>query len=422
MIFLIILIMSILAIGMIAHTRRYLGKSANYIVYFNLLWVVGAILTSLGLYNSFVPPIKIYIYIFIMLLAFNVTTFFLINKNLKLKKYSFNNEILFLSKDKRKSKVNLLILLTLIILIFPTFLESVSYILVHGYSELRTQVLTFTNLLQWFLYHYGHPIIMAIMIIATIDVVFYKRNFIVFLIGLICVIMYITIFASRWMLAESILILVLSLLQKYGNKIINMLKRNKKIVILLSSGVALLLFITSQRSLSDTSIMQNIYYYIFGSINLFGVFSNSLDNYVAANGFLLGQVFFSGIVGVFYDVLKLLFGVNINSGITYINEVVQNYEYVSPTIRMNNNVTMLYAFVSDFGWLGLIIFPSIIAVFCFRSYKKVLLKTTKLNLSIYIYTFSLLLFGIVEWFPARATVILTYVFIYLLEGKRVRLR
>lgn len=420
MIFLIVFATLILGIGMITYTKKYIGTSANYIIFFNLLWMVGSILTSLGLYDSFVPPLKIYLYIFFMLLTFNVTTVILASTSTSLKEYSLNDESKFIITDKKKSRILLVILIALIVLIFPTFIRSVSYIMSNGFGELRSEVLTSKSLVQWILYHYGHPLILAIMVISTVDVIFYRKNFMVYSIGLICVIMYITIFASRWILAECILMLVLCLLQKYGNKLTDIIKNNKKIALLLLVGLSLLIYITSQRSLHEASILENIYYYFFGSIDLLGIFSHNLHQYTFNYDYLYGQAFFSGVVGVFADILRLLLGININTGIVYINEVVQGYEYVSPTIRMNNNVTMLYAFISDFGWFGLIIFPSLIAVFCFKCYKKAVMKTTKLNLAIYVYTFSILLFCIIEWFPGRATTILTFVFIYLLAGKKIR--
>ncbi len=85
--------------------------------------------------------------------------------------------------------------------------------------------------------------------------------------------------------------------------------------------------------------------------------------------YLVGY-FFSGVITPIIIFLKIILGVEIQTGIEILNEVTQIFSNVSPKIKMNNNCTMIYAFLRDLGFAGLILYPSIIALFFSSVYKK----------------------------------------------------
>lgn len=201
------------------------------------------------------------------------------------------------------------------------------------------------------LYHYGNPIIIGISVVSIVDLIFYGKDKLNFALSLIATAMNITVFASRWMLLEFVVVVATALILKYRFRISKVIKENKKIVFVIFMGAVLLLYITSQRKMSsgNSTIMENIYYYFWGSISCMSEHLESIDQYIRANGYMYGQMYFSGVVGFIKDIFGTLFHISIIPGIEVLNKMTQEYVAVSPSIRMNNNVTMLTAFYVDGG-------------------------------------------------------------------------
>ncbi|HBC99500.1 MAG TPA: hypothetical protein DC053_09275 [Lachnoclostridium sp.] len=280
-------------------------------------------------------------------------------------------------------------------------------------------------MVQWFLYHYGNPVIIALSVISIVDVIFVGKNKQNLILSFVATLINITIFASRWMLLEFIVILALCLLFRYHFRIISAIRNNRRIFMFIAAGAILLIFITSQRKMSsgNSTILENIYYYFWGSIACMGAHIENVDNYIMYNGHTWGQLYFSGIMGVCKDILQPIFHINIRPGIEVLNEVVQGYVYVSPKIRMNNNVTMITAFYFDGGGYAIALFSGMTAWFVARLYNKMNRSGTTNKLAYFIFAYSLLLFGLIEWMPARATNIWVFIIIAIIYRiRRIKIK
>lgn len=403
--------------------RSKFGKWINYVNVFNAIWLIGIITTAIGSYQIYKPSTKVYVCIMLMMITFNAVTYFTVHSS-EAKLYSISEII----KDymPRRNKIDIIILLMLILLMMPELKNSLSTILIGGYNLVRGNALTSFTWTQWFLYHYGNSIIIGISVVSIIDLIFYGKGKLNFVLSIIATIINITIFASRWMLLEFVLVVATALLLKYHFKISKVIKENKKIVFGILMGVIMLLYITSQRKMSggNSTIIENIYYYFWGSISCMSNHFANIDQYIKGNGYMLGQMYFSGIVGFIGDTLGTLFKISITPGIQILNKITQDYIAVSPTIRMNNNVTMLTAFYVDGGWGAIVLLSGLTAVIMAKLHNQMYRKCSVLSIAYFIFAYSLLLFGLIEWMPARSTNIWVFIviyFIYWLRRKKIRL-
>lgn len=328
--------------------RSKFGKWLNYVNVFNAIWLVGIVTTAIGTYHVYKPSAEIYVYIMLMMIAFNTVTYFTA--------HSSGANLYSISEIKknyipRRNRIDTIVLLMLILLMIPELKNSLNTIIVGGYNLVRGNALTSFTLTQWFLYHYGNPIIIGISVVSIVDLIFYGKNKLNFILSIIATVINITVFASRWMLLEFVVVVATALILKYRFQISKVIKENKKIVFGILMGVILLLYITSQRKMSsgNSTIMENIYYYFWGSISCMSKHLESIDQYIKANGYMFGQMYFSGVVGFIKDTFGTLFHISIIPGIEVLNKMTQDYVAVSPSIRMNNNVTMLTAFYVDGG-------------------------------------------------------------------------
>ena len=391
-------------------------KWFNYVNIINFMWLVGIITTYQGFYEIYRPQNRTYTIIIIFLLCFNIVSYLAVKKTEQRTLHSH----FIIHNIESQNKIETILLIGVILLMIPEFLSSVRVIMSGGYNTVRENVLTSFTFIQWLLYHFGNPLIIALTIIAIVDVVFFGKNKFNLLLSFVAVLIDITIFASRGLLTQVLLVLIVCLLLKYHFKLKEVVRKHKVIVISIIIAICLLFFITSQRKMSggNSTIMENLYYYFWGS---FSCMDNHLDNinaYIAVNGHTYYLMFISGIVGVFSDILSF-FGFKIQTGIQIINPIVQEYVAVSPNIRMNNNVTMLTAFYFDAGWAGIVFYSLIVTFILAWLYNKMIKLKCADYVAYFAFTFAWFFFGITEWTPARATTIWVYIFMFIIYKIRI---
>lgn len=406
----VIILGSVLLWVFLSYTMRLkFRRWINYANVINLLWLIGIVTTAFGAFNVYKPREFVYIYIMIMLVCFNVITYLSVNN-------SYTNALSIVKPIVARNRFETVLLIFLIAIMLPELIEACKILISGGYNEVREGVLSSFTFTQWILYHYGNPIIIALSIMAVIDVVYYGKNKLNMILAFIAVIENITIFASRWMLTEIVLVLVISLLLKNRFRLSYTIKNNKKILIGVILAFALLVFITSQRRLNsgNTSILENIYYYFWGSVKCMDIHLQNVDAFIAKNGYTYGQVYFSGVIGLFQEFLEPILHTQLTSGIEIINQIVQDFVSVAPNIRMNNNVTMITAFYFDGGVIGIVLFSCVTASVVAWLYNKANKICTVDKMTYFIFAFSILIFGNVEWLPARPTIILSFLFMLIL--------
>lgn len=394
-------------------------KVMNYVNIFLLLWCSVSILSSFGFYELYTPTLLTYIYVFIIMLAFELfSLIFYITKSQPCIKDKSNINIDW-------KKIDIISLICTVILV-PFVLKGVNIILTFGFHSLRELGFTdslYTTLEKLILINIIQPLILSIGIISMIEFIYKRKLRLSLLISIVNCLFYILVFAGRWILLEFILVAGIILYDRYRGNIIKLIRENKLIFIMIVFLIIIMANITNQRSVKGgEGLIYNIYIYFVGGIHLLGRYVADPQIYqLTSEHMLYGQEFFSGILTPFIIILNL-FGMNLKSGIEIINEVTQQFIFVSPKSLMNNNCTMIYAFLRDFGILGLVIGPMILAYIYNKAYKYKRKGTNVYTKGYYYYCLSIMPFLLFEWMPARTSIVMIPIMIYILTGKLFRKR
>lgn len=379
----------------------------NYLNIFLLIWYVASILSMGGFFNFTIPSTKAYIYILITLIFFEAFSIIFIKVTIKKKDYNkkieYNYDINY--------KIIFLLSLCVTILMIPTTIRGTKVLLENGFGYLRNIGFTlelYTSYEKIFLVYIVKPLNIALLVYSLIDLVDNKKIRINFILCIINVIQYILTFGGRSALLEVILLVGIIVMAKYNTNIYQAIKNNKKIAILSIIVLISIVYITSQRSLNkNEGFLFNVYSYYVGSIHLFGIhLDNPSASLLDGEHLLYGREMFNSITE-FINIFGSILHINFSTGIEEVNQVTQKYIYVSPNVLMNNNVTMIYAFLRDFDIYGLIIGPCVLAFIYAVSYKAKNKKGEIQYRAVYYYLLSQLPYFLFEFVLAKGSVVFT---------------
>lgn len=391
-------------------------KKINYANAFLLIWFVVTSLSAFGFYGFYIPVPLTYVYIFTMLIVFELSTVFLFIMRVNKKKAR--------CKIEHKWNVYLVISLLCTIVLVPTFLISMRYALANGFYYLRIRILyneLFPARVTLILKDIIQPLIIVTAIVSIYEIVNNGKYRMTVLTSFINTALYILTLGNRWLILEIICIGLVIVIRKYSLNLTRMINENKKLIPVASGLFLMIVFITSQRSISgSTGFIYDAYSYFVGSVHFFGVaVANPAEFVLDGSSYLFGTEFFSAFISLFNEVLLTLkINTSLESGMTVINQITQQYFFVSPTTHMNNNITMVYGFLRDGGVGGLVVDTILLALFLGILY----IKRNKniYNQYMYIFGVSLIPFTIFEWVYGRTYVLSTFIFLIIFKwGRRV---
>lgn len=387
----------------------------NYLNFFEMMFCCIAIFAGTGLYDIYVPKEKTYFILFFAMVCFEIfSLLFLLIKGK--------------SKDKEKKKKELVInrkktlILSIIVLLFmiPSTIEGIKVINLYGFKEIRRVAFStevYSSYTQYFIYYLLSPINKVLLIYAMMDYIKYKKFNFAILICLINCLQQLATFGGRGIILDTITIIFVTMLVYDHKKIIDVIKNNKKVIIVIIALIFVIINVTKDRSIdSNKGVLYDLYSYYAGSLVLMDFHLNNPETSKLDNENLLyGKAMFNPVIELFTIGTNLLrINTDIKLGIISVNEQVQQYFHISPQIVMNNNVTFLYVCLRDFGYFGVVIGPLYIAFLYALVYKKQKIYKNELNKAMYIYSLSILPYFIFEFYISRTPVILTYMFIYIL--------
>ena len=392
----------------------------NYANCFIWLWYAACILASIGFFEFYVPNDIAFLSVLVMTICFEVGVHFGSRLVFKVKKRRS-----VLKKDVSEISISSSLFCFLnfacTTYMVPYVKTGLKYLAIGGFNTLRQESLRtalYPTIMKLIMADIIQPIILVTVLICVYELIWNKRFHLCFIAAIINAILYVLIFAGRWIIMEILMIILITVIDKYKLKIVSLIVDNKIVAFLGLVGVAGLIQITSQRSIqANGSILSNIYSYFIGSIHLFGVYTSSPKKYLLFDSryYLYGAEFFSGFLDIIYLILNRFANTDLRSGINILNDVTQTFVDVSPTVKMNNNVTMLYGFLRDGGYMALVIESFLVGTIYAKVEK---MKDTNFSKKI-IWTFmrSLILFLLFEWMYARSSMIMVIVFVILLTKK-----
>lgn len=343
-------------------SRLFYKSFITPITFFSVIWSLVGILANLELYGYYQPSYFVNWVILIGNLVFTIFFVIFFRKPFSLKINSFKN-----------SSVNIqniqILNLICFVIILPYFIRSLSIISSSGFVYLRSVTgdtelgVIGSSLMSNVIESLIKPVIVATSVLST-TIIFTdeekKEKIIIVLYSSIGIFLYSLLNASRILIVNYIFYFVISFLLFYKKTIINFIVKEKFKTLLIIVLILFLLFMQNARS-SDMSILETFYiYYVSGPAYLSQIINDS-QAFDINNEFLWGSATFGFLSNVVSNFLILLTGEP--QGTVYLlGSVLTNKQYaVSPSHLVNAMSTVYYNFLLDWGSLGVLIGPIILA-------------------------------------------------------------
>ncbi len=311
---------------------------------FTFMWTFFPGLSSLGLYNIYKPSILIHVLVVVTVLVFNIAySFFTRSENEE------HNDIIF-GNINRKA----LIIANLVSFLYLSFFLSKAIAIIRdfGFDYLRTAAfdssMGLANTAELVIITWGiQALFIATIIFGVIDSIVNKKHLLL-IIAIIGIILYTILFVGRYLLVELVFSYIIAFVtaKKHINKEIRF---NKYMV---TAALALIMLVTSLRSFGDFNMVKSSVIYYSGS---FTYLDNLLSSGEYVNNYLYGFATFGFILDIFLAPLTFLFKVDFIGASNTISQITSTPRFISPNQTYNAMATMLYSFIFDFGFLGVLL-------------------------------------------------------------------
>lgn len=325
---------------------------------FTAMWSfcgIFSIYNSLGLIK---PSLKIHRYIFTTIIIFNLIYIMFTKKIIESP----------INQNKYKYKINYKIVYLLIalafILIMPNFIKAVKLVLYNGLNLnlIRTEVYVAISNSNNFFYAFltkNVPIAIFNVISLISSMEFFRiNNKRLVKVNVVCIIIGTITFGGRYLLLDSIIFYTASfLIFKRYKKI----KLNKSYIFI---GILALFSITLSRGTNGMSFFDMIINYFVGSLSYLQVIINSPYLFGLNDPIMYGYLTFGFLLEPIVLIIKFLFKANIDVPSYYFNIYSQPFVNIGEeSIKLyNNNNTILYIFLRDFGECGIILGTAILSL------------------------------------------------------------
>ncbi len=372
-------------------------------ILFTGMWCICAGISSLGLYGHFKPTPIIHLYSITAIFVFNVV--FILHNNKS--KNSLDKTI----NIRGEARLGIIYFVNLIAwLYFSQFVpKTFNIISIYGLRELRQYAfdsamgLATTKqllIIQWVIY----PIFVATVLIAINYLVIGRKKFLLNVFALIDVALYTLMFGGRYLIVKVMMYYIFAfLIVKSVN--IEKMKNKKLSVMFIGTIIIAIIILTSQRNWGDTSFIENVVVYFTGSFTFLDVILSEFDwtNYP-----LFGMGVFGFIINLLYAPFALIFKLPYRGSNHIITQFTAIPRFISHTRKYNAMTTMLYPFIRDLGFIGIILGTSFLAWFISFAEKKFIKTNHLFYLCLYVYLAFVLFDSVMSYqllFPASGVTI-----------------
>lgn len=417
-----ILIYILLGFMFVNVSSRSLGKRIHANSVFTIVWCVCASLASLGVAKLYPPSFETHLATIISIIVLNVAYLFTYSRTKRQQKpVELTTGI--------TGQFNMKLVLTLNILAWLYCLSllprAISMITRYSFSDFRAfafsastdyastaQLTIVQNIVQ--------PIFTVTALAAIVSIVCSKqstRSLIILVI--INSILLTLITAGRSSITEILYFSFFALLVS-NHKLLGIVKltfkRYRKMSVFVIAAILAALILTNLRSGTGSSAINQLLLYHCGP---FSFLSELIKRAPWEGALLYGKAMFGFIVSIFYMAATLIFGFEYGGGEYFVTQITSIRQVIGDGVSFNALGTMIFPFLMDFGWIGVLIGPAFCG-FVIASIERWFYRSrTLVSLCIYIYilqnTFSLVKNYYFFAPSAGFTVILIY---YIINNKK----
>ena len=410
--------------------RRNYRSRRTPLSFFSLLWCIVGFFANLGIMDYENPSFFVNACIALGIIIFTVV-FVLRTPRTKV---ILSDERIFGNNEKINYKWIIAVGGVCWAFMLPRFRNSMQIINLQGYAFLRAN-LTNSELgisrggLQDIIFAYMvEPAIIATAILSFFLLFNHeesrKKKYLLFFYALISVLAYAFTSAARGIIIKYAFCFLFALLVCRKKVISNFFKIPAVRYGLIIAAVVVL-YITFQRGTwgeRDSgldSILRTFYVYYFSGP---AYMTKLMENQPLYGGFgqlLYGQATFGFLTNFISWILILFTGRNQGS-LYLLGSVISNVYYnVAPTVRINAMYTCFYAFCIDWGYLGIIIVPAIIALYSAHLFKRVYNEGTYLDSVMYVFWLYILTRTVFKLDTTSVGITIVYLCMLLFTGRRV---
>lgn len=413
-------------------------RLVNPVLFMNLIWCICTTFSTLGLFSFYIPEEKTYVYVLIFLITY---TIFSLAFHSGFRRIKFK----FLTMRGRKKgsdisndlelhiNVTLLamILLCLALLILPSFVKSIKYVLSGNLVALRTMFLSDADSLfgQFMSYFYSYiirPYIVFLDILAAYAVgKNYTQKWRLFTLAAVGSLIHVVLTAGRMLIFELGCYILISLLlykpRTKGGTLIRLIFNrwsaritSRSITVLLFSIPVIIgvVYVTSFRADKHLGIFGTFWQYSIGTMSYLDIVVNEPAKFGIVPGqYLYGKATFGFITGVFSTLLSVFTGADYQGADYLTGLFTERFYHISPHVSLNATATILYPFLRDWGFIGLFIGPAIVALLVeFVYHKAVTINSLSWNL-VLIAMYYMILFSVWRYTLMIPTTYMSFVWI-----------
>lgn len=423
-----------LLVAVILINRYLFGAAIKPTDIFSVIWCVSAGLTSCGILGFYKTGTLTNVLIIVTIIFFNAA--YIVGYCIKNKSKSYaisavsnaksnKTEIKGLAERavllQKNVNTNIIIIVNVVCWVFsiPYLMNSLRILFTEGFEAIRMYTYTYgeeamiasTNaqlLFTWVV----QPVFIATIAIAVSSLTLSLENKFVFLgISLVDILLYTLLFGGRGTMLKFLSFLAIVIIVVSGKQLIRFIIKNKGLISLVILGIILILWLISLRSIHGVSIFKNIYAYIAGP---FIYLDQILQEYPVGTVRLWGTATIGCIVSVVGIVGKLLFSIDFTAPEYTIPSITSGYLLIADDISFNAMTTMIYPFLLDYGYFGVVVGPVIYGTFVAlieRNFRK---ERSLRSLCILIYVFHTVIFSMQNYvfFKLETLSIIIFIIIF----------
>lgn len=362
-------------------------------ILFTLVWTACAALSSIGLYDLYKPSSEVHLYIITLIFGFNLA--YIVNNNCR-KKSNFNFDGVL------KSLINVKLIY---------FTNFISWIYMYRFLSKAIPIIKSRGFNALRLYAFDSSMGLGSTIELTIAQIFVQSIFIativisafyfnckrehkgLVIISIIDVAIYTISFAGRGMLTSFIayniiFFVIIRLNSKFKKTKKSTDKKRKNNFFAIVIGLVMMIYLTNKRGWGETNFIKELYYYAVGPFSFLEVLlQEGIGNF---KPLLYGKATFGFIFNLIIMPLAYIFKFNYLGSDYLITSITSTVRFISPNMSYNALTTMIYPFMRDFGYIGILVGGVFFALFISVSEK----KYKKENNLFFLLVYSVLIFDL----------------------------
>lgn len=328
---------------------------------YTLLWSGVSLISYFNFIDLKTPSKEVYIYILISIVVFNLTFLSICKKSIQ------KNKMYLLEKiEDYEINYDLIIAINVvfIIIMMPLFLRGIMKIITTGEFGLRSEVLSIIGAgsgvkreISLFIRRTSFMgVLKATSIITAVDMV--RGRYKLLKVCLLGQIMYIIIFGGRIVVMDFILAYIISYL------LLKNVRKNKIKKRYIAFVIIALIAITTLRGNNKYTLLESLVLYYTGSLSYLEIIiSNPMA--FGLDKLLYGKLTFGFLLEPIIIILNNIFMFNVKNPSFEFDRYAQNFVNIGGngvSSYYNNNTTILYIFLRDFGVWGIVVGTFLLAM------------------------------------------------------------